>query len=325
MGGEMNNDAQSAMTLLPLIDRRYADDTSAWQSICIALKNCGVPYEAFERWSLTDRYRDRKQIRRAWENLRGGHTVGTLVHYAKLNGANIPCICAGTKPGSFDGDRAFAAIIAPYAECSVTDLECELWERSPFRLEDECGEGDFLALLDALYDPDDQVFVGDPKVMADGQRQYIRSVREHLESPHLAEFFRPNPLTGLPVLRENGRPSFVCDACVAKFRYAVLEFDHRDVRDQFAFFLAMLDKGFPIAALTHSGNKSVHCLLSVDCADASEWESEVEEQLFRNKLEPLGCDRACKNESRSSRTPGARRANGKMQRLLYLNPNMKGN
>ena len=91
------------------------------------------------------------------------------------------------------------------------------------------------------------------------------------------------------------------------------------------FCSCRLDKGFPIAALTHSGNKSIHCLLSVNCADASEWESEVEEQLFRAKLEPLGCDRACKNESRSSRTPGARRANGKMQRLLYLNPDMKGN
>lgn len=326
MGGcEMNNDAQNALSLLPLIDRRHADDTSAWQSICIALKNCGVPYEVFEQWSLTDRYRDRKQIRRAWENLRGGHTIGTLIHYAKLDGGNVSYVCTCAKPGSFDGDRAFAAIIAPYAECSVTDLECELWERSPYRLDDECGEGDFLALLGSLYDPDDLIFVGDPKVAAGGQRQCIRSVKEHLASPCLAEFFRPNPLTGLPVARENGRPSFVCDACVAKFRYAVLEFDHRDVREQCAFFLAMLDKGFPIAALTHSGNKSIHCLLSVNCADASEWESEVEEQLFRAKLEPLGCDRACKNESRSSRTPGARRANGKMQRLLYLNPNMKGN
>ena len=40
----MNNDAQSAMTLLPLIDRRYADDTSAWQSTCIALKNPNYPF-----------------------------------------------------------------------------------------------------------------------------------------------------------------------------------------------------------------------------------------------------------------------------------------
>ena len=319
----MNNDAQSAMSLLPLIDRSRADDTSAWQAICIALKNCGVPYEEFERWSMTDRHRDRKQMRRAWDNLRGTHTIGRLCYYAKLDSGRLPERNV-PQPGNFDGDLAFIEIIKPYADGMEVDLEYELWERSPYRLYDECGEGDLLALLDSLYDPDDLVFIGDTKVKSEEQRKHIRSVGEHLRSPHLAEFFRPNPLTGAPVLRDDGSPSFISDACVARFRYAVVEFDCRSLQQQYAFFLAMLDKSFPIAALTHSGNKSVHCLLSVNCADAVEWEHEVEEKLFRSYLELLGCDRACKNESRSSRTPGAKRANGKMQRLLYLNPDMKG-
>ncbi|MBE6365571.1 MAG: winged helix-turn-helix transcriptional regulator [Lentisphaerae bacterium] len=58
----MNDDYQNAIRLLPLIGRHRADDTSDWRTICIALKNCGVPYEVFEEWSLTPKYQDKYQI-----------------------------------------------------------------------------------------------------------------------------------------------------------------------------------------------------------------------------------------------------------------------
>jgi hypothetical protein len=41
---------------------------------------------------------------------------------------------------------------------------------------------------------------------------------------------------------------------------------------------------------------------------------------------PLGCDPACRNESRLSRLPGHfRREKNAWQRLLYLNPDPEGN
>ena len=185
-------------------------------------------------------------------------------------------------------------------------------------------EKEFNAALESLYDPDDMLFVGTPLANAAEQQRCIKSVKEHLANPCVAEFFRPNPLTGNPVMKSNNTPTFVSDACVAKFRYAVLEFDNRSLQQQCAFFMAMLDKGLPIAALTFSGNKSIHCLLAVNCANAEEWTEKVENNLFRNNLELLGCDGACKNESRSSRTPGAiRSSNGVRQRLFYLNPDVK--
>ena len=319
----MTNDYQSAMSVLPLINKGRADDTQAWQSICIALKNCGVPYEVFENWSITSRHQDRNQIRRAWENLNGNHTIGTLCYYAKLDSGALP-VQTYRQPDRFDGEKAFASIIQPYSNLSEMELECELWERSPYRLMDGPTEKEFNAALESLYDPDDMLFVGTPLANAAEQQRCIKSVKEHLANPCLAEFFRPNPLTGNPVMKSNNTPTFVSDACVAKFRYAVLEFDNRSLQQQCAFFMVMLDKGLPIAALTFSGNKSIHCLLAVNCANAEEWTEKVENNLFRNNLELLGCDGACKNESRSSRTPGAiRSSNGVRQRLFYLNPDVK--
>ena len=66
----MCDDYQNATKLLPLISKHRADNTADWRIICIALKNCGVPYEIFESWSLTPKYQDKYQIRRAWQNLR---------------------------------------------------------------------------------------------------------------------------------------------------------------------------------------------------------------------------------------------------------------
>ena len=217
----MTNDYQSAMSVLPLINKGRADDTQAWQSICIALKNCGVPYEVFENWSITSRHQDRNQIRRAWENLNGNHTIGTLCYYAKLDSGALP-VPTYRQPDRFDGEKAFASIIQPYSNLSEMELECELWERSPYRLMDGPTEKEFNAALESLYDPDDMLFVGTP------------------------------------------------------------------------------------------------------LANAEEWTEKVENNLFRNNLELLGCDGACKNESRSSRTPGAiRSSNGVRQRLFYLNPDVK--
>ena len=86
----MNTDRQNALRLLPLINHQRAEETASWQSICIALKNCGVPYEIFEQWSLTGKYHDLNQIRRAWKNLHGRHTLGTLCHYVRQDSGRLP-------------------------------------------------------------------------------------------------------------------------------------------------------------------------------------------------------------------------------------------
>jgi len=89
--------------------------------------------------------------------------------------------------------------------------------------------------------------------------------------------------------------------------------------EQLAFWWGY--RAAPIVALIDSGGKSIHALLRVDAPSREAWEADVEQRLFSRVLCPLGCDAACRNESRLSRLPGHfRREKNQWQRLLYLNP-----
>ena len=132
--------------------------------------------------------------------------------------------------------------------------------------------------------------------------------------PHII----PNPLSGREAPTQGGKPSLRADACVKLFRFAVVEFDNLSREDQLAFWWGI---NLPVAALIDSGNKSIHGWIRIDgVTDGETWTQEVENILFRQLLQPLGVDGACRNEARLSRLPGYRRENGGMQRLLYLAP-----
>jgi len=98
----------------------------------------------------------------------------------------------------------------------------------------------------------------------------------------------------------------------------MVEFDDLSREDQLAFWWTVK---LPVAALIDSGNKSIHGIIALnDVNDAATWTREVENNLFKTLLIPLGVDGACRNEARLSRLPGHRRDNGRMQRLIYLAP-----
>ena len=108
------------------------------------------------------------------------------------------------------------------------------------------------------------------------------------------------------------------DACVKGFSFATVEFDDLNHEDQLAFWWGV---NLPVVALIDSANKSIHGWIRIDdIATSEDWTEEVEQQLFKKLLIPMGVDGACRNEARLSRLPGHQRDNGKMQRLLYLAP-----
>ena len=195
--------------------------------------------------------------------------------------------------------------------------ECDWWEASPIRIDWEPGPQDALAILGTLYAPGEFVFCGerygaDVKTAGD----WIARIEGGAPVP---PHWIPNPLTGEEHPTGNGKPSKRGDSAVCGFRYAVAEFDGLSKADQLAFWWGF--RTAPIVALIDSGGKSVHAILKVDCATRADWEKDVEETLFPCVLCPLGCDPACRNESRLSRLPGHfRREKKTFQRLLYLNP-----
>ena len=111
---------------------------------------------------------------------------------------------------------------------------------------------------------------------------------------------------------------------MADYRFCVVEFDSVPIDKQFAFWAAMITRNFPVAALVHSGGKSIHGWVRVSCKNYQEWLQKVDNDLFQEMLIPLGADRMCRNPSRMSRLPGHfRREKGQWQKLIYLNSEKK--
>lgn len=224
-----------------------------------------------------------------------------------------------------DGAGLFSAIASKGLANGATEagLEAALLARSPQPVPEEPVE-QARALLDTLYLPDARLFIGRRE---DSGRTQIRAAaawRELMgrQPSRLAEMplICANPLSGAPALTADGRKlTLRGDACVASFLYAIAEFDCKSRLEQLAFWHGMLDRNEPVAAIVDSGNKSLHAWLSVNPADAAQWAADVEAGLFKRLLVPLGCDPACRNESRLTRMPGHMRdGSGRLQKLLYL-------
>jgi hypothetical protein len=222
-----------------------------------------------------------------------------------------------------DGPAALRRIVEQGRGVSEADIH----ERSPVRI-DWQPEEDAFRVIETLWRPDDVLFIG----TRDCQPAVNRNIRTAAEwcaafrkgrpgghQPHII----PNPLTGKPGPTADGNGETLRgDACVAQFRFAVVEFDGLTREDQLAFWWAVR---LPVALLVDSGGKSVHGWVRVQGVScATDWSRVVERHLFGDLLEPLGVDPACKNESRLSRLPGHfRKEKDAWQRVLYLAPNGK--
>jgi hypothetical protein len=217
-----------------------------------------------------------------------------------------------------DGASVRQRIIQQGAGATFADL----WEQSPIRMDWE-RHADARRFIEHLYAGDEYLFLGDddtPGMI----NSSIRRASEWIDilktepSPPFPKLIA-NPLTGQAAMTKDGKQSLRCDAAVSSHRYMVCEFDGLNIEQQIAFWYAC--PKLPVAAITHSGKKSLHALIRVDCLDSTEWEAEVEGKLFPEVLIPLGLDSACKNQSRLTRLPGHVRADtGQHQTLLYLAP-----
>lgn len=102
------------------------------------------------------------------------------------------------------------------------------------------------------------------------------------------------------------------DVNVICYRNILIEFDTGTTPQQLDL---LFSRGIPYTSLVHSGNKSVHCIISLDkpLSDEFAYRSLVERIYARM----TGVDKACGNPSRFSRAPGGNR-NGVEQSLIEL-------
>lgn len=118
-------------------------------------------------------------------------------------------------------------------------------------------------------------------------------------------WIRFNPLDGKGVRNDN----------VAEFRYALVESDKMPPSRQMAIMRSL---ELPIAAMVHSGNKSIHAIVHVDAPNYEEYRKRVDFLYQTCRDNGLKIDTQNKNPSRLSRMPGVMR-NGKKQWLIATN------
>jgi RecA-family ATPase len=306
----MDNNVLSALKSIDVAGLTRAD----WIAVGMALKEEGYPCSIWDDWSRNDiRYKP-GECERKWEGFHGsGNPVkaGTIVQMAKDRGwtpfGGEDGIMSWDDAIEYDGDDGFTGFTAPDAWNPAEDL---------------------ITYLELLFDPEDRVayVTNDVWKDADGKwlpskgvydrtaGELIKSLRKHPDDlgatvgdwkPEAGAWIRFNPVDGEGVKNEN----------ITKFKFALVESDTLPIAEQDVMFRKL---ELPIAALVHSGGKSLHAIVRIDAEDYTEYRKRV--AFLYDFLEKNGVtiDKQNRNPSRLSRMPGVTR-NGNRQYLVATN------
>lgn len=285
-----------------------------WISVGMALKEEGYPCSIWDDWSRNDPRYHQGECERKWKGFHGSGTPvkgGTIVQMAKNRGWTVfgedGCM-AWDDTIEYDGvTDGFSGFVPPAAWNPAQDL---------------------ITYLELLFEPDDKVgyVTNDVWQDADGRwvpskgvydrtaAELIASVRKHPDDlgatvgdwkPQVGAWIRFNPLDGAGVKNEN----------VTRFRYALVESDTLPVAEQDVLYRKL---ELPVAALVHSGGKSLHAIVHVDAENYDEYRKRVEFLYDFLEKNGLTVDKQNRNPSRLSRMPGVTR-NGNRQYLAATN------
>lgn len=305
----MENNLLSALRAIDVSKLTRAE----WISVGMALKEEGYPCSVWDDWSKNDSRYHPGECERKWKSFNGsGNPVkgGTIVQMAKdrgwtpFEGGCMAWDDAIEYDGATDG---FSSFTPPDAWDPVKDL---------------------ITYLELLFEPDDRVGYVTNDVWRDAEGRWvpskgvydrtaselITSLRKHPDDigatigdwkKEVGAWIRFNPVDGTGVKNEN----------VTRFRYALVESDTLPVAEQDVLFRRL---ELPIAALVHSGGKSLHAIVRIDAADYDEYRKRVDFLYDFLAKNGAAIDRQNRNPSRLSRMPGVTR-NGNRQYLAATN------
>ena len=248
------------LELLPYIHPAELD-YQQWLSIGMALKEEGYSAEDWDCWSKADKRYRRGECARKWVSFRGAATpvaAGTIVKMARQN---------GWRPSDVGGELDWEGTIGSkvFVE-NGSKKSCEkIVEPENWNPADE-----LICYLETLFVPSDHVgYVTETWKQEDGtykptKGSYDRTAEQLIQAlkkcrgdigavlgdyrKEAGAWIRFNPLDGKGIRNEN----------VTEYRYALVESDKEEIDKQNAI-LRRLE--LPIAALVHSGNKSLHAIL----------------------------------------------------------------
>lgn len=229
------------------------------------------PCSIWDDWSRDDPRYHPGECERKWKGFHGNGTPvkgGTIVQMAKDRGWTMfgedGCM-AWDDTIEYDGvTDGFSGFVPSAAWNPAQDL---------------------ITYLELLFEPDDKVGYVTNDVWQDSDGRWvpskgvydrtaaelIASVRKHPDDlgatigdwkPQVGAWIRFNPLDGAGVKNEN----------VTRFRYALVESDTLSVAEQDILYRKL---ELPVAALVHSGGKSLHAIVHVDAENYDEYRKRV--------------------------------------------------
>ncbi|HFI0358081.1 TPA: AAA family ATPase [Streptococcus suis] len=319
--------------LIPLLD--YINPATLsyqdWVNVGMALKQEGYTAMDWDVWSQKDpaRYK-RGECFKKWDTFQGGSlsavTGATITQMAKDNG----WVSEHTGVGEFRElgwndtiDKDYRIVDKHWVEAKeIREPSNDRW--SPVN--------EILTYLQTIFESTDKVgYVTETYTIpgkVEGEVIYkptqgasSRTAGELIEllqkcdgdigavfgdyKEEAGAWIRFNPLDGKGVKNDN----------VTDFRYALVESDSMELGKQYALFKEL---ELPIAALVHSGKKSLHAIVKVDARDYQEYRKRVDYIYQICKKNGLDIDTQNRNPSRLSRMPGIMR-NGRKQFLIDTN------
>lgn len=314
------NDLETIAACLPQINPA-ALEYDEWLAVGIAIKQAGGDVAMWAQWSRRDPARfHEKECEKKWNTFRGSANpvgVGSIVKLCRDQGGDLPK--REEKPLDWD-------FVLPADDLKIIHQEWVQPSELPPAPKNWSGLRDFQTYLATLFRAEECVGIVADAYQTEDKRwmpkkgEYNRTAGELLEelskAPDLGSvigdwprecgaWIRFNPLDG------NG----VSDSNVTAFRYALIESDEISVERQYAIYREL---ELPIAALVHSGGKSLHAIIKIDAPDFREYQKRVDFLYSVCKKNGLAVDRKNRNPSRLSRLPGATR-NGVPQRLVETN------
>lgn len=297
-----------------------------WLAVGMAVKLAGGSVEMWDTWSQRDpgRYHP-NECRKKWEGFRGSANpvgVGSIVKLCRDQGGDVSF---GSDPAAGQGRPLDWDFVIPADDLKIVRQEWLQESQIPPVPENWSGLADFQTYISTLFSADEFVGIVADAYSADGRwmpkkGEFNRSAGELLEevakAPDLGAiigdwpkecgaWIRFNPLDG----------KGVADSNVTAYRYALVESDEISIERQFTIYHEL---ELPVAAMVHSGGKSLHAIVKIDAPDFREYQKRVDFLYEVCKKNGLIIDRKNRNPSRLSRLPGATR-NGVPQRLIETN------
>ena len=291
-----------------------------WINVGMALKHEGYTVSDWDMWSMKDvnRYHS-GECAKKWATFQGSSapvTAGTIIQMAKENGYHYENVSAELD---WDSEIGFKD------ELVIVDKN---WiERSEIHIPEKWNPTEqIITYLETLFEPDENVGYVTESWEHDGKflpskgcydRTAGQLIKELYQckgdigsvlgdyNSEVGAWIRFNPLDGMGVKNEN----------VTEFRYALVESDTMDISAQKAIITEL---ELPVAALVHSGKKSLHAIVKIDASTYEEYKKRVDYLYNVCNKNGLKLDIQNRNPSRLSRMPGIMR-NGKKQYLLDTN------